>query len=143
MRYTGAQLRAIGEPKKPNKYGARKVVLDGYTFGSELEATRYEQLRLMQKAGEIVYLLVHPHYSFKIKGIEIGRGFTPDFEYQLKSGEEVVEEVKALSVKQVVKPDGRVVMQERRITSRDFGLRRNLMKALHGIEIVLWPPKTK
>jgi hypothetical protein len=43
-----------------NKYNARKVTIGGYTFDSQAEARRYQQLLLLQSAGEIFDLEVHP-----------------------------------------------------------------------------------
>lgn len=39
-----------------NKYGARKTVVDGLTFDSAKEARRWQELCLLQKAGEIAGL---------------------------------------------------------------------------------------
>jgi len=36
-----------------SKYGNRKTTLDGLTFDSRREATRWAELQLLQKAGEI------------------------------------------------------------------------------------------
>ena len=36
-----------------SKYGARKTVVDGITFDSKKEATRYRELKLLEDAGEI------------------------------------------------------------------------------------------
>ena len=36
-----------------NKYGARKTTVDGITFDSAREASRWCQLRLMERAGEL------------------------------------------------------------------------------------------
>jgi hypothetical protein len=49
-----------------NKYGAIKVKADGITFDSKLEHKRYQELKLLEKAGEITSLMVHkrwPLYS--------------------------------------------------------------------------------
>lgn len=46
--------RYIQNFKAPNKYGAKKTVVDGVTFDSKAEARRYQQLKLMQQAGEII-----------------------------------------------------------------------------------------
>jgi hypothetical protein len=45
-----------------NKYGNERVTIDGYTFDSQAEGTRYAALRLMEKAGAIEGLSVHPVY---------------------------------------------------------------------------------
>ena len=41
---------------KQNKYGNEKTVVDGITFASRKEASRYQELRMLEKAGEIVGL---------------------------------------------------------------------------------------
>ena len=48
--------RALKAPS-PSKYGAKPEVLDGIRFDSRLEAKRYRELVLLQKAGEIKYFL--------------------------------------------------------------------------------------
>lgn len=47
----------------PSKYHAKRVKLDGYTFDSKVEARRYEQLKLLERAGEIRRLEIHPRYQ--------------------------------------------------------------------------------
>ena len=41
---------------KQNKYGNEKTVVDGITFDSRKEASRYQELKMLEKAGEIVGL---------------------------------------------------------------------------------------
>lgn len=41
-----------------SKYGAVRTVCDGITFHSKREATRYAELRLLEKAGEIHKLML-------------------------------------------------------------------------------------
>lgn len=48
--------------RRRNKYGAVKVKADGYTFDSKAEYRRYCELKLLEKAGEILELVVHPRY---------------------------------------------------------------------------------
>lgn len=40
-------------PVKTNKYHNKKVVIDGVTFDSKLEATRYTELKLLERKGLI------------------------------------------------------------------------------------------
>lgn len=54
---------------KRNKYGAKKVKLDGHVFDSKAEAMRYGELKLMEKAKEIFGLEVHPEFPIRINGI--------------------------------------------------------------------------
>ena len=42
------------------KYHAKKTQVNGITFSSRLEADRYEQLLLLEKAGEIAELKLQP-----------------------------------------------------------------------------------
>lgn len=82
------------------KYGNRKVRLDGINFDSELEAKRYRQLKLLQRAGEIKNLKLQVPFllqeAFKknskiYKKIE----YIADFVYEEK-GQAVVEDVKGM-----------------------------------------------
>lgn len=43
-------------PKKRSKYRAIPVRVDGYYFHSKKEAARWEELKLLQKAGKIKHL---------------------------------------------------------------------------------------
>lgn len=66
--------RYIPNFKAPNKYGAKKTVVDGITFDSKAESRRYQQLKLMQQAGEIIGFTRQP--SFILPG---GIRYMPDF----------------------------------------------------------------
>lgn len=44
------------QPKK-SKYRNVRTIVDGHKFHSKLEADRYCELKLLQKAGEILYFL--------------------------------------------------------------------------------------
>ncbi|HGP0346239.1 TPA: DUF1064 domain-containing protein [Serratia marcescens] len=41
----------------PGKYGNKKTVVDGFTFDSKKEAAYYGQLKLRQRAGDVVMFL--------------------------------------------------------------------------------------
>lgn len=90
-------------PLHPNahKYHAKAVVIDGFRFDSKAEATRYRELKLLEKAGEIWELVVQPRFSLAAARIgtalagtqnSIGE-YRGDFSYQDRSGR-VVEDVK-------------------------------------------------
>ena len=85
-----------------NKYNALPVDLDGYHFDSTAEANRYRELLLLEKAGEIVYLEIHPWYrlqkSFRKNG-KLYRAiyYEADFMYEdVATGGIVVEDVKGV-----------------------------------------------
>ena len=70
------------------KFGNKPTIVDGIKFSSHLEATRYQQLMLLEKAGEISCLQLQPEFQIakgwinpktgeKIKS----RFYVGDFEY--------------------------------------------------------------
>jgi hypothetical protein len=89
--------------KRRNKYNAQKVRLDGLVFDSKKEAKRYGELRLMEKAGEIKYLRVHPSgfllhcpaAGWGLRGDQVVCEYRPDFTYT-QGGVMVVEDVKGI-----------------------------------------------
>ena len=52
--------------KKPAKYRNVRVRIDGITFDSLREAARYGELKLLQGAGLIRDLEVHPVYALQV-----------------------------------------------------------------------------
>ena len=48
---------------KTNKYHNKKVTIDGITFDSKLEATRYTELKLLERKGIIKDLKLQPSYE--------------------------------------------------------------------------------
>jgi len=84
-----------------SKYNNRKVEADGYTFDSQAEYRRYCELKLMERAGEIVELRVHERWellaAFRRKDGIWQRAITyeDDFDYvEVATGAFVVEDVK-------------------------------------------------
>ena len=90
-----------------SKYNARGVDADGIHFDSRAEYRRYLDLQLMERAGEITGLTVHPEYElqphFRYNGkTERAIKYTPDFEYINSNGLKVCEEVKGCITKDYV-----------------------------------------
>lgn len=80
-----------------NKYGAKKITIDGITFDSKKEANRYCELRLLERAGVISQLKRQVRYTLipKQEG-ERACEYIADFVYHDKeSNKEVVEDVKS------------------------------------------------
>ncbi len=82
------------------KYNARPVIADNIRFDSIAEYRRYGELLLMERAGEITGLQVHPRYelqgAFKYNGkVERAITYEADFEYVTREGWKVVEDVKS------------------------------------------------
>src|SRR3972149_3346468 len=98
------------------KYHARAVNLDGYRFASQAEAARYRELKLLEQAGKIMGLLVHPRYRLDVNGVKIC-DYEADFAFQTSLGAQlVVEDVKG-------------------IRTPVYKLKRKLMYARYSIEI--------
>ena len=90
------------------KYGNRKTVVDGITFDSKKEATRYAELKLLQRAGEIfdlqrqVPFTLIPKQTRDGKVVERPCVYKADFVYKEKDGTEVVEDTKGMRTKEYV-----------------------------------------
>lgn len=77
------------------KYRNQPIIVDGIKFDSKAEANRYQELLLLQRAGEISHLETQPEYEVKINGVLICK-VRPDFRYMdLKSRQYVVEDFKS------------------------------------------------
>lgn len=105
------------------KYRSKKTIVDGITFDSKLEARRYQELKLMERAGEISglqlqvkYVLI-PSQKLNNKVVERAVTYVADFVYTLKSsGESVVEDTKGMKTKEYI-------------------IKRKLMLYVHGIRV--------
>jgi len=80
---------------RTNKYGNKKVEIDGYKFDSKAEARRYQELKLLEKAGEITNLELQPKFELVPKTAKRRAvTYTADFAYW-ENGRDVVEDVKS------------------------------------------------
>lgn len=52
-RMSAADLRTMQEKPKGSKYRAQRQTVDGITFDSKKEARRYQELRMLERAGDI------------------------------------------------------------------------------------------
>jgi hypothetical protein len=81
-----------------NKYNNKKVVIDGITFDSIKESQRYGELKLMEKAGKIRDLEIHPEIELQPSFTYRGNGiraikYEPDFWY-VENGVQIFEDLK-------------------------------------------------
>ncbi|MCL2223606.1 MAG: DUF1064 domain-containing protein [Defluviitaleaceae bacterium] len=68
--------------KSRSKYGNQKTTLDGHTFDSKAEALRYHELKLLEKAGEILQLELQPKFTLVPKTKKRRAvTYTADFRY--------------------------------------------------------------
>ncbi len=100
---------------KKNKYGNKKVEVDGILFDSKKEAARYGELKLLEKAGRIEDLKLQvPFELIPSQPDEKGVKYIADFVY-LEDGRTVVEDTKGFRTK-------------------DYIIKRKLMKWLKDVE---------
>lgn len=64
-----------------NKYGAVRQKVDGYSFDSKKEAKRYGELKMLERAGKIDGLKIHPAFPLKTTAGRIIGHAEFDFEY--------------------------------------------------------------
>ena len=102
--------RMMGQPRSKSKY--RNVRTRG--FHSKREADRYDELELLQKAGQIRNLRCQVKYPLDIAGIHICNYFA-DFVYQ-EGRETVVEDAKGFHTPL-------------------FRIKAKLMKAIYSVEV--------
>lgn len=131
-----AWKRLPGQPGGA-KYGNKKVELDGMEFDSKLEARRFSQLRLMEKAGmihglerqvefELIPVQREPDRTGPRGGIIKGHviekkcSYFADFVYYDKEGQRVVEDAKGYR-------DGQAYAV--------FTIKRKLMLQKYGIRV--------
>ena len=91
-----------------NKYGNRKTVLDGIVFDSRKEAVRWQELKLLEKAGEIrdlerqvKFVLIQAQKDGK-KLLERECSYVADFVYfenDMNGWHKVVEDTKSKATK--------------------------------------------
>lgn len=101
-----------------NKFGNKKVVIDGIEFDSSFEASRYGELKLMQKAGAITNLELQPRFTlidgFKRGGKKIrATEYVADFRYTEK-GRSIVEDTKS----SIVEKDSTYRLKRKLLLSR-------------------------
>jgi hypothetical protein len=99
-----------------SKYRNVKIRVDGILFDSKREAARYGELKLLETSGEISDLELQPGFICYVNGKRICKYFA-DFGYKNKGGQRVIEDAKA-------------------IRTAVYQLKKRLVKALHGVDIV-------
>lgn len=116
-----ARLKPAAEaPAKRPKYRNTKTEVDGRMFDSKLEARRYSELRAMVEAGEIADLQCQVAFPIEIGGMRICR-YVADFTY--------------------VRDGGRIVEDAKGVLTREYRLKKKLMAAVLGVEIVEYRAK--
>ena len=107
-----------------NKYGAKKVTIDGIRFDSKMEAKRYGELRLMAVAGKIAMLKVHPVFFITVENISVCKVIL-DFQYYAPTtlrnyGNPVYEDVKG--------KDNALSRLKRKLVEAQYGIKVSVVK---------------
>lgn len=115
------------------KYKSKRVIIDGIIFDSKKEASRYCELKLLQRAG-------------KIKDLELQKPFElipaqREPSTMTKTGKEKRGKVIEQSVKYVadfvyIDERGRIVVEDTKgFRTKDYIIKRKLMLYVYGIRI--------
>lgn len=102
-----------------HKFRAIPTTVDGIRFPSKREAKRYQELKLLEKAGEITHLELQVPYEIAVNGQKICK-YIADFRYYLwdgQTGKQTVEDCKGYR-------------------TPEYRLKKKLMLACHGIEVL-------
>jgi hypothetical protein len=116
----------IAKPKGKSKFGAKKTVVDGFTFDSKAEAKRYGELKALERGKQISYLIIHPKFPVVINGVEVFV-WKADFQYLDRTPTMLRGEL-ATTVVEDVKSEG-----TRR--EREWKLKKRVVEAACGITI--------
>ncbi len=111
-----AEAKAHRADKPRAKYCNKKTEIDGKKFDSKLEAGRFVSLKRLQESNLISGLQCQVPFSLEVNGILVCK-YVADFVYSDIDGRRVVEDAKG-------------------VRTRDYILKKKLMKAVHGIDIV-------
>ena len=123
---------------KQKYYNCKTKSSDGIVFDSHKEASRWEQLRILERAGEITdlqrqvkYEIIPAQYEtyerYSKRGERLKDGtrlverkaeYVADFVYTTKLGELIVEDTKSVATR-----------------TKEYILKRKLMRLVHGIRI--------
>lgn len=82
------------------KYNNTKTMVDGIKFDSKREATRYSELKLLERAGMITDLVLQHEFElipkYEINGRKVrGIKYIADFQYT-ENGKTVIEDAKGM-----------------------------------------------
>ena len=103
-----------------NKYNAKKVTTEEGTFDSQAEYRRWCELKLLEKAGEIRDLRRQTKFPLEFNGVKFGF-YKDDFDYRPANDVTItVEDLKG-------------------VKTAIYRLKKKLMKAVHGIDILETP----
>lgn len=84
------------EKKNKNKYGNRRLKIDGYSYDSAEEFYRHLELKILEEEGIISNLKFHASEDSLLLVENPNVRYYPDFSYTNSNGVKVVEDVKGM-----------------------------------------------
>jgi hypothetical protein len=123
-KWSPEQYRQYVADKKANgqgkKFSNKKTVVDGRKFDSEKEAKYYGTLKLRKRIGEITDFEHHKVYKLEVNGILVCT-YEADFVITNLDGTQHIIDVKSEATEKLPV----------------FALKRKLMFAVHGIQVIV------
>ena len=120
------------KPMRKNKYGSKKITMDGMTFDSLKEYRRFCELSLLEKAGQITnlqrqvkYVLIPAQYEPPSIGKRGG----------FKRGKQIERECAYVADFVYKEKDHTVVEDTKGFKTKDYIIKRKLMLWVHDIRI--------
>ena len=118
-----------------NKYHAKKTIVNGIEFASRKEAHRYQELLLLQRAGEIQDLQMQVKYVLIPAQYEVYERYGKNGN-RLKDGRRLIERECSYIADFVYTFYGQTVVEDTKgFRTKDYGIKRKLMLYVHGIKI--------
>ena len=117
------------------KYRNKKVTLDGIVFDSKKEATRYRELILLQRAGEITELELQKEFELIPAQYETFPRYGKNGQ-RIKDGKRCLEKPVKYKADFVYKDNGEEVIEDTKgVKTKEYIIKRKLMLYIHGIKI--------
>lgn len=113
-------LALMAKPQKRSKYRAVRCEVDGETFDSKREMREWLKLKALERRSAIRNLKRQVRYPLEVNGVIVAT-YVSDFEWDQGF----------TSLMNVA----HIVADSKGVRTRDYILKRKLMKAIHGIEI--------
>jgi hypothetical protein len=120
---TAEEYNALAKKPGVSKYRNKYPQEDGYTFDSLAEHRRYRELKLLTRSGHIRNLAVHRRFPLRVNGVDVGT-YESDFTYEIR--EQTPTDHRLVFVVEDVKG----------VRTQVYLLKKRLMKALYGVDVV-------
>jgi len=115
-------------PVKKSKYGSIKTVIDNITFDSKREASYYNTLKLLKRAGEVIKIDLQPEFPYNmyctVPGINDGsRVYAKQYKY--------------VADFRVTYKDGHIeIIDVKGVKTSIYKQKKKIIEALYGFKII-------